>query len=102
MFFPHQSFIFSVNLESVEHEHAQFAIMICYTHFPIIMHNTTDTICNPWTAWKSDRATKILVTLLFHDGFEKRKIPIKTVYTFFWNMMFFVSYYFIFGPEKNP
>ena len=56
------------------------------------VHNTTDTICNPWTAWKSDRATKIIVTLLFNDGFEKRKIPIKAVYTLFWDMMFFESY----------
>ena len=36
-------------------------------------YNTTNTLCNPWTAWKSDRATKIIVTLLFNDGFEKKK-----------------------------
>ena len=36
--------------------------------------NTTYTIiCNPWTAWQSDRATKIIVTLLLNDGFEKKK-----------------------------
>ena len=46
-------------------------------------YNTTNTICNPWTASKSDRATKIIVTSLFNDGFEKRKIPIEAVYAFF-------------------
>ena len=40
-------------------------------------HNTTDTICNRWTAWKSDRATKIIVTLLLNDGFEKEKFLLK-------------------------
>ena len=40
MFFP-SVFCFFVNLESVEH--AQFAIMICYPHFAIIMHATPHT-----------------------------------------------------------
>ena len=35
--------------------------------------STTNEICNPWTASKSDRATKIIVTLLFNDGFQKCK-----------------------------
>ena len=35
--------------------------------------STTNEICNPWTASKSDRATKIIVTLLFKDGFQKCK-----------------------------
>ena len=74
-------------------EHAQFAIMI---H----AYNTTNTICNPWTAWKSDRATKTIVTLLFNDGFEERKIPIEAVYTLFSDITFFVSYQFTFIPEK--
>ena len=39
MFFPISLLFFSVNLGLVEH--AQFAIMICYTHFPIIMHTTS-------------------------------------------------------------
>ena len=34
-------------------------------------------IGNPWTASKSDCATKIIVTLLFNDGFQKRKNPVK-------------------------
>ena len=38
---------------------------------------------------KSDSATKIIVTLLFNDGFEKRKIPIEGIYTLF--IIFFVS-----------
>ena len=36
-----KSFAVSLNLESGEH--AQFAIMICYTHFQIIMHTTPQT-----------------------------------------------------------
>ena len=58
-------------------EHAQFVIiiiiMICYTHFPIIMHTITQTkFAIPWTAWKSDHDIKIIVTLLFNDGFETK------------------------------
>ena len=90
MFFP-SVFCFLCKFGMVEH--VQFAIMICvHAISDYHAHNTTDTICNPWTAWKSDRVTKIIVTLLFNDEFEKRKIPIKAVYTLFWDMMFFVSY----------
>ena len=55
-------------------------------------YNTTNAISNPRTAWKSDRATKIIVTLVFHNWFEKRKIPIEAAYTFFWDLTFFVPY----------
>ena len=56
--------------------------------------NTTNAICNPWTASKSDRATKIIVTLLFNDGFQKIKNPL-------WKKVLFVSYQVTFIPEKN-
>ena len=38
-------------------------------HIMIMQHYKRN--CNPWTASKSDRATKIIVTLLFNDGFQK-------------------------------
>ena len=40
---------------------------------------------------KSDRATKLIVILIFNDGFERRKIAIEAVYTLFWDTIFFVS-----------
>ena len=39
--------------------------------------NTTNALCNPWTASKFDRATKIILTLLFKDGFQKFKNSVK-------------------------
>ena len=40
----------------------------------------------------SDRATKIIVTPLFNDGIEKRKIPMEAVYALFWDIIFFLLY----------
>ena len=36
-------FVLSINNKFGIGEHAQFAIMICYMHFPIIMHTTLQT-----------------------------------------------------------
>ena len=72
-------------------------------HFPIIMHTKPQTyFAIRGQLWKSDRATKIVVTSLFNDGFEKRKTPIEAVYALFWDIIFFVSYQFIYVPEKIP
>ena len=44
------------------------ALCVCTHHNAC---NTTNAICNPWTASKSDCATKIIVTLSISDGFQK-------------------------------
>ena len=56
--------------------------MFCYVQCgTVCAHHdachTTHAICNPWTASKSDRATKMIVTLLFNDGFQKFKNSFK-------------------------
>ena len=53
--------------------------MIFQCHFQRQIFIVTIAICNPWTASKSERATKIIVTLLFNDGFQKRKNSVKGV-----------------------
>ena len=57
-------------------------IMFCYVQCgTVCAHHdachTTHAIRNPWTASKSDRATKMIVTLLFNDGFQKFKNSFK-------------------------
>ena len=60
--------------------YVQFTIMTCYVycvHAHHDAHNITNANCNPWTASISDRATKIIVTLLFNDGIQKFKNSVK-------------------------
>ena len=64
-------------------------------------YNITNTICHPWTAWKSDSVTKIIVTLLFNDGFEKRKISVEAVYTLFWDIIFLFHIDSLLFPKKK-
>ena len=55
-------------------KYAQFTIMKVQCRTVCALHdacNTAHAICSPWTASKSDRATKIIVTLLFSDRFQK-------------------------------
>ena len=56
-------------------------IMTCYGSglcVHITMHAlVANAISNPWTASKSDCATESIVTLLFNDGFQKCKNPVK-------------------------
>ena len=47
--------------------------------------NTTCVIGYPWTALKSDGFTKIIVTVLFNDGFLTFKNPFKADEIFFGN-----------------
>ena len=54
---------------------------ICTTR----LSNTTNVIGNPWTGLKSDGVTKMIVTLLFNDGFLKFKNPFKADGIFFGN-----------------
>ena len=85
-------------------EHAQFA-MIFYTFFPIIMHATPQTQFYAIRGQLDKVAAPLKLLYLCYwmtDLKKKSEIPIEAVYTFFWNIIFFVSYQFTFVPEKFP
>ena len=62
--------------------------------------NTTKAFYNPRTASKSDHVTKIIVTLLMKDGFQKCKNSFKANELFFWKIVLFLSYQVIVIPQK--
>ena len=66
-------------------------------------YNTTNTICNPWTAWKGDRATKIIVTKLCYSmtDLKKDKFLLKLFYALLrYDVLCVVLISFLF-PKKS-
>ena len=85
-------------------EYAQFTIMTCYVHRVCTSRScntaNADAICSVEKT-KSDRATKIIVTLLFNDGLQKCKTSFKANEILFGKKILFVSYQVTFIPEKK-
>ena len=110
MFFP-TNLIYLCFLESWEF--AQFTTITCYALSDCVCTsrscNTTNASCNPWTASKSDRATKII----FNFAFQWRILNFEFFFYFFIffflklmkssleNNTIYVSYYVTFIPQKN-
>ena len=65
------------------------------------MH-TINAINNPWTASKCDRATEIIVTLLFNDGFQKLKNSVKADEILFEKKYYLCHIKFRLFPKKIP
>ena len=64
--------------------------------------NTVNAIFNPWTASKSDHATKIIVTFLFNDGFQKCRNSFTAEEILFgkWYYLYYIKWFLL--PKKNP